>query len=93
MYELSFSKEFLRDAKKLKKKHYDMGKLYEVFHVLERGDAETLRRKYRDHQLKGDLKAYRELHVEADWLLIYRVEENILLITLMRTGSHDQLLR
>ncbi|WEV46316.1 type II toxin-antitoxin system YafQ family toxin [Bifidobacterium sp. ESL0690] len=93
MYEISFSNEFLRDAKKLKKKHYDLSKLYEVFHVLERDDTETLHRKYRDHQLKGSLKDYRELHIAADWLLIYRVEGRVLLITMMRTGSHDELLR
>ncbi|WEV41672.1 type II toxin-antitoxin system YafQ family toxin [Bifidobacterium sp. ESL0682] len=93
MYEISFSNEFLRDVKKLKKKHYDLSKLYYVFHVLSSNDAETLRRKYRDHQLKGSLKDYRELHIAADWLLIYRVEGSVLLITLMCTGSHDELLR
>ncbi|WEV58617.1 type II toxin-antitoxin system YafQ family toxin [Bifidobacterium sp. ESL0728] len=93
MYEISFSNEFLRDVKKLKMKHYEMSKLYEVFHILADNDTETLRRKYHDHQLKGSLKDYRELHIAADWLLIYRVEGHILLITMMRTGSHDELLR
>lgn len=59
MYEISFSKEFLRDAKRLKHKHYDMNRLYEVFHILGQGDADILRRRYRDHQLKGNLKRYR----------------------------------
>ncbi|MDF7665618.1 type II toxin-antitoxin system YafQ family toxin [Bifidobacterium sp. ESL0745] len=74
MYEISFSKEFLRDAKRLKRKHYDMSRLYEVFHILGQGDTDTWRRRYRDHQLKGNLKQYRELHVAADWLLIYRID-------------------
>ncbi|WEV75615.1 type II toxin-antitoxin system YafQ family toxin [Bifidobacterium sp. ESL0800] len=92
MYEISLSKEFLRDAKRLKRKHYEMGRLYEVFHVLAQGDTDTLRRRYRDHQLKGNLRQYRELHIATDWLLIYRIDGTELLITMMRTGSHDELL-
>ncbi|WEV64298.1 hypothetical protein [Bifidobacterium sp. ESL0732] len=40
--------------KRLKRKYYDMARLYEVFHILAQGDAVTLRRRYRDHQLKGE---------------------------------------
>ena len=45
-----------------------------------------------DHQLKGGLSEYRELHVDSDWLLVYRMDGARLTITLVRTGSHDDLL-
>lgn len=45
MYDISFSKEFIRDAKRLKRKRYDMTKVYAVFHILTRGEADTLRRR------------------------------------------------
>jgi mRNA interferase YafQ len=48
---------------------------------------EALDHRYRDHILSGNWKGYRECHVEPDWLLIYRVNENQL--ELVRTGSHS----
>nr|WP_245819179.1 type II toxin-antitoxin system YafQ family toxin [Bifidobacterium tissieri] len=47
--------------------------------------------KYRDHQLTGPWRGYRELHITGDWLLIYRIESDELLLVLTRTGSHDTL--
>ena len=41
--------------------------------------------------LVNNWKGYREIHIEADWLLIYRIERNELQLVLTRTGSHDQL--
>ena len=55
------------------------------------GDADGLRRR-RDHALTGNWNGYRELHIEADWLLIYRIEEDELELVLTRTGSHDDIL-
>ena len=52
-----------------------------------------LKRAYRDHSLKGNWKGYRECHIDADWLLIYRVENegHMCELVLIRTGNHDQL--
>lgn len=84
---------FERDLKNLLKKNYDKTKLEEVLRFLLKGDSETLRTKYRDHALKGNWKGFRECHIEADWLLIYKInrEENICELVLTRTGSHDKL--
>ena len=49
-------------------------------------------RRRRDHALTGNWNGYRELHIEADWLLIYRIEEDELELVLTRTGSHDDIL-
>ena len=45
----------------------------------------------KDHSLSGNWKKYRECHIQPDWVLIYRIEENILVLTLTRTGSHSNL--
>lgn len=82
---------FRRDFKKLKKQHYDMIKLREAVEVLAEKNQDLLSTKYKDHALKGQWKGYRELHIEGDWLLIYKINHNELILTLTRTGSHDTL--
>lgn len=47
--------------------------------------------KYKDHNLAGNYDGYRECHITPDWLLIYRIEKEILILTLTRTGSHSDL--
>ena len=47
--------------------------------------------KYRDHSLSGDYDGHRECHITPDWLLIYKIEHNILTLTLTRTGTHSDL--
>ena len=54
-------------------------------------DKQLLSTKYRDHQLTGSWRGYREIHIEGDWLVIYRVEKQELQLVLTRTGSHDDL--
>ncbi|WEV59926.1 type II toxin-antitoxin system YafQ family toxin [Bifidobacterium sp. ESL0728] len=92
MFEVAYEPTFLRDVRKLKRKHYDMGKLNRALGVLQAQDKEVLRTRYRDHALKGNLKSFRELHVEGDWLLVYQIVNKTLTLTLTRTGSHDDVL-
>ena len=47
--------------------------------------------RYLDHPLGGDWKGFRECHIQPDWLLIYAIENNILVLTLSRTGTHSDL--
>lgn len=47
--------------------------------------------KNRDHALSGNWTGHRECHVLPDWLLIYRIEDDVLVLTLSRTGSHSDL--
>lgn len=83
--------QFKRDAKKLFKKHYAPEKLAEAVQALMRQDRDLLRTKYRDHALKGNWQGFREIHIEGDWLVIYRIEKAELMLVLTRTGSHDDL--
>jgi len=52
-----------------------------------------LDKKYRDHQLTGNLKDFRECHLASDILLIYQIDDGILVLTLVSVGSHSQLFR
>lgn len=53
----------------------------------------TLASIHRDHALKGKLGAFRECHVESDWLLVYRIDDTVLILQLIATGSHSELFR
>lgn len=75
------------------KKHYDAEKFRTAVAALMVQDADLLRAKYRDHALKGNWRDFREIHVEGDWLIIYRVNKSELELVLTRTGSHDALFR
>ena len=55
--------------------------------------VKTLEERYCDHELKGSLKGFRECHIQPDWLLIYLIDNDILTLTLVDTGSHSDLLR
>ncbi|WP_103242796.1 type II toxin-antitoxin system YafQ family toxin [Acetatifactor muris] len=51
----------------------------------------TLEEKHKDHQLKGKMSKYRKCHIQPDWLLVYLIEEDILVLTLVDTGTHSDL--
>lgn len=51
-----------------------------------------LAEKHRDHLLTGNWRGHRECYILPDWLLIYKIDDNALLLTLTRTGSHSDLL-
>nr|WP_205396169.1 type II toxin-antitoxin system YafQ family toxin [Streptococcus lutetiensis] len=85
--------QFLRDYKRLKKKHYDMTKLKRVINLIVDGKKDILYHKYKNHYLQGKYKSYQECHIEPDWLLIYKITESRLTLVLTRTGSHDDLFK
>ena len=83
------STQFKRDVRRAKKRGRDLTRLRTLLESLIRQEPLTAR--YLDHPLRGIWKGYREAHIEPDWLLIYRVETNALL--LVRTGSHSDLFK
>ena len=89
MFELLRTSQFKRDVKRAKKRGKNTDRLKTVILLLARG--RTVPAKYKDHQLKGIYKDCRECHVEPDWLLIYRIEANVL--QLVRTGTHADLFK
>ena len=82
---------FKGDLKLLLKQHKNVNLLQDVVNTLLRGDV--LDSKYRDHALVGKWQGFRECHISPDWLLIYLKNENQLILTLTRTGSHSNLLK
>jgi mRNA interferase YafQ len=88
-YSIRRSSRFMKDVKHLQRGGKDMEKLLLVISKL--ADGETLPKKYCDHPLKGGFKGKRDCHIEDDWLLIYAIADNELI--LYRTGTHSQLFR
>ncbi len=87
MLTLVSSTQFKRDVRRVRKTGKDLTKLQQLIELLRM--QELLSERYQDHPLRGNWKGYREVHIEPDWLLIYRVEGDQL--HLVRTGSHSSL--
>lgn len=90
-YKIKFTKRFKKDLKQAKKQGKDIEKLFDVIEKISRD--ETLDEKYRDHSLAGNYKGTRECHIEPDFLLIYEKIEEVLVLSLVRTGSHSDLFK
>lgn len=88
-YTVKFTTQFKKDYKLICKRGYDAALLQSVVTELAMGNP--LPEKNRDHELSGNWKGHRECHILPDWLLIYRIEENVLVLSLTRTGSHSDL--
>lgn len=89
MRKIEFSNQFKRDFNGIEKRGYDVQRLNKAIALLR--EDNPLPRVYRDHALSGQWKGYRECHIAFDWLLIYKLEEDALVLILMRTGTHDEL--
>lgn len=83
------SGRFKRDVKRLQKRGKDLTKLRSALMLLL--EEKPLPPQYRDHSLRGDWEGFRDLHIEPDWLLLYRTRDGEL--QLARTGSHADLFR
>ena len=89
MLKVVASVKFKKDLKLAIKRGYNMTLMDEVVTSLSNG--EILPPKYRDHDLSGDYKGCRECHITPDWLLIYEIIEDELVLYLTRTGTHSDL--
>lgn len=91
-YGIKVTSQFKRELKLAKKRGCDINHLEEIVKMIASGDkTDELKRLYDDHELHGNRKAHRELHIEPDWLLIYRLFDDILVLSLVRTGTHSDL--
>ena len=81
--------QFKHDFKLAMKRGLKIKLLEDVIAALAMG--ETLPEKNKDHALTGNWVGHRECHIQPDWLLVYRIEDNVLVLTLSRTGSHSDL--
>lgn len=90
-YEVRFTNQYKKDLKLAKKQGKDIEKMYDIVEMLANGEA--LEPKYRDHSLTGNLKGLRECHIEPDWLLVYEIIDDVLVLMLNRLGSHSELFK
>jgi len=88
-YTVKFTSQFKKDFKLAKRRGLDQTKISRVIDSLAKGD--TLPEQYHDLALSGVWSRHRECHIEPDWLLIYFMIEETLVLTLVRTGSHSDL--
>lgn len=89
MLRIRYSSRFKKDYKAIIKRGYNAKLLEEVLYLLVQEKA--LPQKYLDHPLSGDYTGHRECHITPDWLLIYKVDKDTLVLTLTRTGTHSDL--
>ncbi len=88
MYNIRPTTKFQKDLKRVKKRGFDISLLTDIIKKLAAG--EPLPEKNREHQLSGDYTGCRECHITPDWLLIYEVDGDELILYLTRTGSHSR---
>jgi mRNA interferase YafQ len=89
MLDIYYQKHFKKDYAKAIKRGCNPQTFQTVLDLLAR--QQPLPPKYRDHALTGNYRGYRECHIQPDWLLIYKIEGQKLLLTLARTGTHSDL--
>lgn len=87
--EIVWTSRFKKDYKLAMKRHLNIDLLDDIIRTLSRG--ELLPEQNKDHALTGDWVGHRECHIQPDWLLIYRIEDDVLVLTLARTGTHSDL--
>lgn len=88
-YEILSTGRFKKDLKTIMKRGYNIQLLQDVVSLLAAGIP--LPEKNKDHMLTGDWTGHRECHITPDWLLIYRIDNDVLVLTLTRTGTHSDL--
>lgn len=84
-----YTTQFKKDFKKVSKQGKDLSRLESVIETLL--NKKTLEPKYKDHPLTGRWKNHRDCHIQPDWLLIYRIKQDSLILE--RTGSHSDLFK
>ncbi|MBT9132733.1 MAG: mRNA interferase YafQ [Firmicutes bacterium] len=89
MLKVRYSSRFKKDFKTIVKRGYDVKLFEEVLNYLVQENV--LLQKYLDHPLAGNYAGHRECHITPDWLLIYKIEREILTLSLTRTGTHSDL--
>ena len=92
-YEIRRTSQFKKDFETVLKRGLDINEFRTVLELLVSGS--TIPEKYRDHPLQNskDFKNCRELHIEPDWLLVYKYSNDNVILYLIRTGSHSDLFR
>ncbi len=87
--EIAWTAQFKKDYKLAMKRKMDIKLLDDIIRKLANG--EILPDKNKDHSLSGNWAGHRECHILPNWLLVYRIDDDVLVLTLSRTGTHSDL--
>ena len=90
-YTVRYTAKFKRELKLAERQKKNLDKLWAVVDKLAEG--EELEEKYQDHYLHGYYEGFRECHLEPNWLLVYKIEDDVLTLTLSRLGSHSEVFK
>ena len=90
LLELKKTSQFQKDLKRMVKRRLNIDLLDEIIQTLR--ERKPLDPKHRDHTLTGDYAGFRECHIQPDWLLIYFIDGDKLILTASRTGTHSDLM-
>lgn len=89
MLKIRVHNRFKKDLKQIIRRGYDQEKLWDIVEQI--ANEIPLPAKNRDHALTGNYIGCRECHIEPDWLLVYEIQKNELILLLVRTGTHSDL--
>lgn len=95
-YDIVFLPHFVRDVKRLKRKHIDLNSLETVLnllHIQSSKNVQYLKERYKDHALKGNNSGFRELHLKPNILIKYQLHKQALVLVLVKLGSHQYVLK
>jgi mRNA interferase YafQ len=87
--DIVWTSQFKRDYKLAMKRNKDMTLIDDCIRTIAK--RQPLPSKYRDHELTGNWAGHRECHLQGDWLLVYRIEDNDLILVLSRSGTHSDI--
>ncbi len=88
-YDIVWTSQFKKDYKLAMKRHLDIVQLDDLIRMIASG--ESLDPRFNDHALTGNWKGHRECHIQSDWLLVYKLHEDVMILTLTRTGTHSDI--
>jgi mRNA interferase YafQ len=89
MLKIILSNQFKKDLRLAAKRGYKLELLEKVVDKI--ANNIKLENKYKDHSLSGQYVGFKECHILPDWLLVYRIDNDNLILFLSRTGSHSDL--
>ena len=89
IYRLQKTTQFKKDCKLMKRRGLNLKDLTDIIEMLQNG--QPLPPDNRDHDLVGDFVGFRECHIHPDWLLVYYIQHDRLVLVCVRTGSHSDL--
>ena len=88
-YQIKWTSQYKKDIKRAKKRNYKMEELEKIVTNIACGIP--LEEKHKDHELEGNWAGHRECHIKPNWLLIYQIKNDVLVLELSRTGTHSDL--